>query len=85
MLVAGENEVGEEADTTADDVIKTVKAVARRTVGSMAKMSGAGGMYMEYASAVPGGKKQKAVVGVKAPAKPKSFGKDSLTYKYRSR
>ena len=85
MLVAGENEVGEEADTAADDVSKTVKAVTRRTVGSMSKMSGASGMYMEYASAVPGGKKPKAVVGAKAPTKPKSFGKESLTYKYRSR
>ena len=85
VLMAGEDEAGEEADAVADDVGKTAKTVARRTAGSMSKISGAtGNYYMEF------GTGEKAVTqygrgqGSKRgrPDKPKPVNKQSLTYKY---
>ncbi|KAK9809097.1 hypothetical protein WJX72_009334 [[Myrmecia] bisecta] len=50
VLSAGEDEAGEERVDDADDVA-TKKLVARRTVGSMAALSGAQGLtYMEFSS-----------------------------------
>lgn len=87
VLMAGEDEAGEEADTAADDVSKTKQMVARRTAGSMSKISGAtGNYYMEI------GTGEKAIAqygrgankGQARPNAPKArpVNKQSLTYKY---
>ena len=87
VLMAGEDEAAEEADTAADDVGKTAAMVARRTAGSMSKISGAtGNYYMEFGT----GEKAIAQYGRGANAKqgrpdvPKArpVNKQSLTYKY---
>lgn len=49
VLSAGEEEAAVEADDLTDDINRTVKAVARRTVGSLTALSGGRGMsYMEF-------------------------------------
>lgn len=54
MLAAGEEEAAVEADAATDDVTRTAKAIAQRTKGNMAKMSGAEGVtYMEYRTGAP--------------------------------
>ncbi len=54
VLAAGEEEASVEADAAADDVPRTAKAIAQRTKGNMAKMSGAEGLtYMEYRTSAP--------------------------------
>lgn len=51
MLSVGEEDAGEEVLPVTDEVSRTVKAIARRTVGSLAAMSGADGLtYMEYST-----------------------------------
>lgn len=54
MLAAGEEEAGVEVADVTDDVTRTKKALAMRTTGNLAKLSGADGLtYMEVrASAV---------------------------------
>ncbi|EIE26133.1 DNA repair helicase rad25 [Coccomyxa subellipsoidea C-169] len=49
VLAAGEDEAGVEVADVTDDVTRTKKALAQRTAGSLAAMSGAHGLtYMEY-------------------------------------
>lgn len=49
VLSAGEEEAAVEADEGTDDVGRAAKAVAKRTVGSLAALSGAQGLsYMEF-------------------------------------
>jgi DNA excision repair protein ERCC-3 len=48
VLSAGEEEAGVEVADVTDDVIRTKKALAQRTTGSLAALSGAHGLtYME--------------------------------------
>ena len=48
VLAAGEDEAGTEADRVTDDVAATKGALAQRTKGSLAALSGAHGLtYME--------------------------------------
>ena len=55
VLSAGEEEAAVEADDLTDDIARTVKAVARRTVGSLAALSGAKGLsYMEFGTQARG-------------------------------
>lgn len=87
VLMAGEDEAGEEADTAEDDVSKTAKAVARRTAGSMSKISGAtGNYYMEFGTGEKAiaqyGRGQGSKRGRPDVPKPKPINKQSLTYKY---
>ena len=87
VLMAGEDEVGEEADAAEDDVAKTAKAVARRTAGSMSKISGAtGNYYMEFGTGEKAiaqyGRGQASKRGRPDAPKPKAINKQSLTYKY---
>lgn len=87
VLMAGEDEAGEEADTVQDDVSKTAKAVARRTAGSMSKISGAtGNYYMEFGTGEKAiaqyGRGQGSKRGRPDAPKAKPVNKQSLTYKY---
>lgn len=87
VLMAGEDEAGEEADTAADDVSKTAKAVARRTTGSMSKLSGAtGNFYMEFGTGEKAiaqyGRGHASKRGRPDAPKPRPVNKQSLTYKY---
>ena len=56
VLAAGEDEAGVEVADVTDDVTRTKKALAQRTAGSLAAMSGAHGLtYMEVClSGFPG-------------------------------
>ena len=87
VLMAGEDEAGEEADTAEDDISKTAKTVARRTTGSMSKMSGAtGNYYMEFGTGEKAiaqyGRGQGSKRGRPDAPKAKPVNKQSLTYKY---
>ena len=87
VLMAGEDEAGEEADTAQDDVGKTGKAVARRMAGSMSKISGAtGNYYMEFGTGEKAiaqyGRGQGSKRGRPDVPKAKPINKQSLTYKY---
>lgn len=87
VLMAGEDEAAEEGDTAADDVGKTAAAVARRTAGSMSKISGAtGNYYMEFGTGEKAiaqyGKGTQAKQGRPDIPKARPVNKQSLTYKY---
>ncbi len=87
VLLAGEDEAAEEADTAADDVSKTAKAVARRTAGSMSKISGStGNYYAEFGTGEKAiaqyGRGQASKRGRPDAPRPRAVNKQSLTYKF---
>ncbi|DBA93765.1 hypothetical protein WJX82_000412 [Trebouxia sp. C0006] len=87
VLLAGEDEAAEEADTAADDVSKTAKAVARRTAGSMSKISGStGNYYAEFGTGEKAiaqyGRGQASKRGRPDAPRPKAVNKQSLTYRF---
>ena len=87
VLMAGEDEAAEEANTAADDVGKTAAMVARRTAGSMSKISGAtGNYYMEFGTGEKAiaqyGRGSNSRQGRPDAPKARPVNKQSLTYKY---
>jgi DNA excision repair protein ERCC-3 len=55
VLSAGEEDAGEEVLPVTDEVSRTAKAIAKRTVGSLSALSGGAGLtYMEYSTGAGG-------------------------------